>query len=265
MVAADWLRAATSAARVAREEWGLGLDAPISDLLVVAEQVAGVPVCVLDLGPGLAGAYLVRRARPFIFVNGAESVVRQRFTLAHELGHFRFGDEAVIDGDDSLTASVKDPKEKAANAFAAELLAPEKGLRGWVAARNDPTVDGELIARLARWFGVSAPVAYYRLKNANLLPAGVAGRNLASMISGAQYRTIERTLEIGDFRDELLEIKTSGTLPRLPEAMRRNAVGAYRDGLIDVDRLAELLRRDREAVLELVSDQQPAEFGESDW
>ena len=89
---------AVAAARVAREELGLGLDQPVHDILRVVEETQRLPVAVLSLGEGVAGAYIVRKGQPFVFLNGSQPVTRQRFTLAHELGHHRLGHAAVVDG-----------------------------------------------------------------------------------------------------------------------------------------------------------------------
>jgi len=48
-----------------------------------------VPVAILSLGNGVAGAYIVRRDHAFIFLNA----------FAHELGHQRLGHRVVVDGD----------------------------------------------------------------------------------------------------------------------------------------------------------------------
>src|SRR4051794_14313051 len=117
-VASGHIAQAVAAARVAREELGLGLDQPVHDILRVVEETERIPVAVLSLGDGVAGAYLVRKGQPFIFLNGNQPVTRQRFTLAHELGHHRLGHGAVVDGVNEVEGKSKEPLEKQANAFA---------------------------------------------------------------------------------------------------------------------------------------------------
>src|SRR3712207_7408724 len=57
--------------------------------------------------------------------NGREATTRQRFTLAHELGHVRCGHAPAVDVDTIADlANRTDPLEVQANAFAAELLLP---------------------------------------------------------------------------------------------------------------------------------------------
>ena len=61
--------------------------------------------------------------RPVIFYNQCRSLCRQRFTVAHELGHLALGHAVAPEG------RPDPPAERAANAFAAELLSPACVLR----------------------------------------------------------------------------------------------------------------------------------------
>lgn len=78
---------------------------------------------------GLLGAYL-RFQRPGILVTTERSLAIQRFTAAHELGHAVLKHSAGVD-DDSILARTPfgskhyDPKEVAADTFAAMFLMPE--------------------------------------------------------------------------------------------------------------------------------------------
>lgn len=62
-----------------------------------------------------------------IFVNAKDSIVRQRFTIAHEIAHFILHKDAIGDGivDDALYRSGLSNKQEAeANKLAAEILMP---------------------------------------------------------------------------------------------------------------------------------------------
>ena len=77
-------------ARALRSHWGLGID-PIPDLVEILEG-RGVKVLSVTLAENIDGLTArVRRAHggavPVIVVNGAHWGERQRFTIAHELGH----------------------------------------------------------------------------------------------------------------------------------------------------------------------------------
>ncbi|MCY4529103.1 MAG: XRE family transcriptional regulator, partial [Chloroflexi bacterium] len=77
-------------ARALRDHWGLGIE-PIPDLVEVLEG-RGVKVLSVALADSIDGLTArVRRSRgsalPVIVVNSTHWVERQRFTIAHELGH----------------------------------------------------------------------------------------------------------------------------------------------------------------------------------
>jgi Zn-dependent peptidase ImmA (M78 family) len=78
---------------------------------------------------GLLGAYL-RFERPGILVTTERSLAIQRFTAAHELGHAVLKHNASVDDDSILTRTPfgskhYDPREVAADTFAAMFLMPE--------------------------------------------------------------------------------------------------------------------------------------------
>lgn len=266
MAQAAHVREAIATARTARHELGLGLDQPVHDLLPIVEETADVPVAVLALGTGVAGAYIVRRDQAFIFLNGSEAVTRQRFTLAHELGHHRLGHRAVVDGTEVVDGRTTDPVEQQANAFAGEFLAPEQALRNWMDAHDDPVIDLAVLVRFAVWFGISAPAAYVRLVEVGILQRASQRRQLKRQLDQSQHRGAEKALGLTPVEDQLAQVQRDGALPRLPARLRDNALAAYAAGLIDIDRLALALRRDRATVERLVAELGfvPAE-PEPDW
>ena len=96
-----------------------------------------------------------------IFVNASESLARQRFTLAHELGHAVLHENTgskIVD----FRADLDNPapgKESDANQFAAALLMPREAfIEQWLINKCD--VDA-----LARVFGVSRQTAEIRCKS----------------------------------------------------------------------------------------------------
>lgn len=104
---------------------------------------------------------------PEILLNAADSRNRQRFTCAHELGHYtqrvkNGQDESweYVDRRDPLSAQGLDPDEVYANQFAAELLMPRDVVRERAAGSN--------AAALAVDFGVSGDAMRFRLDNLRL-------------------------------------------------------------------------------------------------
>jgi Zn-dependent peptidase ImmA (M78 family) len=135
----------------------------LPDLIARAD---GVHVDVLDEETSLSysGWYKFEDGRPVILYNAREPLTRQRFTIAHELGHhvLRHG-ERPRDNASSFSLLAQDPRERAANAFAAELLMPAGAVRARAQSPN------ARLERLAREFGVSSVAMRFRLKNLGLV------------------------------------------------------------------------------------------------
>lgn len=96
-----------------------------------------------------------------ISVNPKEPVLRQRFTIAHELGHWALehGNALFRDSPEQFRTSQRDPREVEANRFAAELLMPEEAV-------NAAIVDVGItdIVRLSNLFAVSQLAMKIRLE-----------------------------------------------------------------------------------------------------
>ena len=86
---------------------------------------AGLFVVLEDAAAGNDGFALILRGKKVIFYDEALPVGRQRFTLAHELGHFVLGDAGAKPTVQNVEPSEGDSEaEKLANMFAARLLSP---------------------------------------------------------------------------------------------------------------------------------------------
>lgn len=120
--------------------------------------------------------------RVIIGINSTHASVRQRFSIAHELGHLvlhegrpMFVDRTVrINFRDRDAAHGTDQEEVEANNFAASLLMPREmligAMRRKVESKNhDSTL---LIQRLADDFNVSPQAMEYRLVNLGLVSPG---------------------------------------------------------------------------------------------
>lgn len=117
-----------------------------------------------------------KSGKKVIGVNSLHSITRQRFTLAHELGHFRlhsFNDVHVsaYRKRDPLAHMGIDPEEIEANCFAAELLMPVslvlhevKELGGMDVFDSDASIK-----QLAKKFKVSSQAMSIRLSDLGLL------------------------------------------------------------------------------------------------
>jgi Zn-dependent peptidase ImmA (M78 family) len=112
-----------------------------------------------------------------IGVNSLHPLRRNRFTIAHEIGHLVLHtDELHVDDPlpvgfrDGRSATATDPKEIEANQFAAELLMPEPFLRRDLARkrRTAPLTEGE-IEELADTYEVSIQAMTIRLSRLALI------------------------------------------------------------------------------------------------
>lgn len=111
-----------------------------------------------------------------ILVNAAHAPVRQRFTIAHELGHLLLHGYQTAHADKNFKIRLRDTQssqgsvfeEIEANRFAAELLMPEavltRMLRDHALEYADEASDGEL-ERLAALFEVSKQAFSIRLSS----------------------------------------------------------------------------------------------------
>lgn len=155
---------------------------------VPVEEIASrydIEVCQLRGNSDIFGAILRTNGRVLIAVNPAQHPNRQRFTLAHELGHyFCHPQEAEhVDRDfriswrNSDSSKGVDWKEIEANQFAAVLLMPEEFLRrdlDRIVVGRDlaaPVFDEPTIKHLASRYMVSPAAMRFRLANLGLLAA----------------------------------------------------------------------------------------------
>lgn len=118
-----------------------------------------------------SGVLIRKDASALMGVNSDEAPVRQRFTVAHELGHFllhenkdTFVDYRRPPGE----GSVRTPKEREADMFAAALLMPEKILARDYKALGKQVIGKEEIFFLAKRYGVSKEAMEFRIINLNL-------------------------------------------------------------------------------------------------
>lgn len=227
----------------ARTQLGLGLDAPISVLDAVEGQ-AGVPVCVARFPNDVAGVFFRRSGRTCLFVNGNQAVVRQRFTLAHEYGHFFMEHAPRVESASSMWTN--DPQEVEANDFAGAFLAPRQAVRSWVDRHADSGADLELVVRMAAFFGMSPEAACIRLEKAGVL-SSAESEPLKSRIRAREHSGLASRLGLAPFADALgrlyLDVQNGNrSLPRVPAVLVKNARDAYDRGLLDEEDFRMVLR-----------------------
>jgi hypothetical protein len=196
-------------AREARAALGLGEDA--LPCLLSAIEEAGSRVIVAELPDSVAGACFRGEV---LWVNGAQQVTRQRFTLAHELGHAWCRHDGTLEPDTVATLSGKtsNPYEIQANAFAAEFLIPRAGFH----IEPQPTLE-DVVATAAR-YGVSAIVIVYRLRQLKLATEERIARLQQEVEAGLHVYIDHAPLE-----DRLAELQA---LPYLSPALEGSLLAA---------------------------------------
>jgi len=239
------------AARTARADLGLALDDPLDDVLLAVERL-GPPVAVLDLPEGIAGAYLCRPAGRVIFVNRAHAVQRQRFTLAHELGHHRLDHPADVDRPQDLADFSHDPVEVQANWFAAEFLMAMGAARRWAAANLEHLATLEDVVRFACAFGVSAKAACIRLQNAACIPDQRRCEKLHAEIDAGEHLGVAERLGLRFPHDTLAAVEEDA--PRLPPGLADGALARYAAGDVDERAIAATVGRSPAEIRELALD-----------
>lgn len=154
-----------SAAALLNRTWA-GQGFPV-DPVRIAKKL-GLDVMVAELPINVSGAIVKDLGRdPVILLATEDSPARQRFTCAHELGHYVYRQQMdgecyeYIDmrGPESRTG--KSPEERFANQFAAALLMPAEAVK--VEFELEP-----VIATLAYKFGVSGEAMTIRLRSLQL-------------------------------------------------------------------------------------------------
>ena len=110
--------------QVLANHWDGGL--PVQPQLIA--RVMGVHVVVQEFAPEISGRIERRGGYTWIRLNKTDNDKRQRFTVAHELGHFvdrKDEDFEYVEHRGPLASQGSDAGEVFANSFAAELLMPE--------------------------------------------------------------------------------------------------------------------------------------------
>lgn len=150
-------------------------DVPVNVHALAREVGARIVEEVLD--DDTSGVLVIKNNQAVIGVNKYHHHRRQRFTIAHELGHFLLHrDDASVFVDtifyrDANSSEGMDEQEIAANAFAAELLMPEPILRQYLKSQGIDLFDDVAVKRLALRFDVSEQALTIRLINLRLIAA----------------------------------------------------------------------------------------------
>jgi Zn-dependent peptidase ImmA (M78 family) len=149
---------------------------------VPVEKIArdeGATIYAKPLESEMAGYFYRDKGNVVIGVNSSQSPVRQRFTVGHELGHFLLHEYHDPHWDrDTFRVRLRGPEssegtdvaEMEANLFAAELLMPTSFLkRDLKLGTSVDLLDDEIVAKLAKRYGVSTQALLIKLSRMNYM------------------------------------------------------------------------------------------------
>ena len=139
-------------------------------------RALGIQLRFAPLDDEISGMVYIRKEGPIIGINSLHPPNRQRFTLAHECGHFllhkaKIAEEVHVDKSfpmlmrDSASTTGIDEMEIEANFFAAELLMPDAFIRKIVENELIDIDEEAAIDALAKRFKVSQSAMRFRLGN----------------------------------------------------------------------------------------------------
>lgn len=185
------------AAEMVRQLWGLG-DRPIAHMIHLLEAKGVRVVSLAHDYTDIDAFCFFRDSVPYMFVNTTKSGERQRFDVAHELGHLVLHDERDMTPKDSRE------REAEANAFAAAFLMPATGLHAqamWSASIQ------KIFAAKKHW-KVSAMAMTHRLHE-------------LKMLNDWQYRSTVVTLSKAGYRSS----EPDGMVPESSQLLRKVLFG----------------------------------------
>lgn len=155
-------------------------EAGISRTPVPVEVLArheGAKIRYREFDGDISGLLLRTEDEKVIAVHSSHAKVRQRFTIAHELGHLRLHKgrpiiveqltrSARVNWRDDVSSGATDTEEIEANQFAAALLMPRPLIEAdyWRLA-NPGNSNEDIVDQLARRYIVSAQAMNFRLLN----------------------------------------------------------------------------------------------------
>lgn len=206
------------------------LDAqPLGDLVAIIEQTAGIDVAILDAGPDEHGLTMRDPARGTVFIGVARTPhpMRQRSTLAHELGHVLFEDWADNGAGDW---SERTPTEIRADAFARHLLVPVEGLREFLGNRE--SVPQSALSSVVQRFLVSPQIAVIALHQANYIDDSAKREWMAlnTPALAARFGWIEQYRALQAASDQR----------RAPQQLLARAIRGYAEGVLPAQAIATM-------------------------
>lgn len=211
-----------------RREHRLGVQ-PLGDLVAIIDHATAIDVAVLDAGADEHGLTMRDPVHDAIFIGIARTrnPMRQRSTLAHELGHVVFQDWARGHPDNW---SDRTPVEVRADAFARHLLAPVEGVREFLGNRESMSLS--TLSEVVQRFLVSPAIAAIALHQADYIDDATKlewMRTTAPQLA-ARYGWI----------DQYRALQADSDRRRAPQRLLARAIKAYEEEVLSAQAIATL-------------------------
>lgn len=137
-------------------------------------RLHGITIVMKSMENNVSGFILQEESKTLIAINTFHPAVRQRFTMAHELGHFLLKHQPkgmiVDDNDfpllwrDDEASRGTNTQEREANGFASSLLMPQEFLENDLRHLRNVDIHNEtFIKALAKKYGVSPQAMLLRI------------------------------------------------------------------------------------------------------
>ena len=203
-------------------------EGPLGDLISIIEQSTGLDVAVIDAEPDEHGMTMRDPRTGAVFIGIAQTAhpMRQRSTLAHELGHVLFEDWVEI-GTAGLDR--RSHGEVRADAFARHLLVPRQGL-GEVL--EDDAITESTLSAVVQRFLVSPAIAAIALCEAGYIdePRKDVWMRLTSPRLAARY----------GWSDHYRALQSDSNQGRAPQRLLARAINGYAEGVVSAQTIATL-------------------------
>lgn len=205
---------------------GLG-DGPIKDMYELVHVTKGIDVISMKVPDAEHGLSMCdpESGRVVIVVATTPHPMRQRSSIAHELGHVLAGD---LELEETLTPGERSPAEIRADAFARHLLLPLDAIRRRRTDKNGVSLAD--LSGLVQEFEVSPHLAAIQLRTLKLIDAETcsawSARSAANLATRFGWDSQHRALA------------ADSSESRAPQALMARAVEGYQRGVLGINELA---------------------------
>jgi hypothetical protein len=216
---------AMEAAVAFRAEHDLGSDG-FGDLFTLIQATLGIDVMSVSAEESAHGLTMLdpSTGRIVIAVATTPHPMRQRSSVAHELGHVLLGH---LELPEPPVPGQRSPQEIQADAFARHVLLPLESVR----ERIKPGAVGEReLSSLVQEFGVSAHIAAIQLRDASLIDD-----DAVQSLKGLSAHAL--SLRHG-WLDQHAALARSSESPRAPQRLIARAVRGVQEGVLGISELA---------------------------